>query len=67
MQYVLIRPGTPHSSAVRQSSLMYITAISIAGIICQYYDVLCASGSYSIHYADVYLESVDFISIRYIN
>lgn len=67
MQYVLIRPGTPHVSAVRRSSLMYITAISIAGIICQYYGVLCASGSYSIHYAAVYLDSVDFVSVRYIN
>jgi len=51
---------------IKWSVMQYVLirpAISIAGIICQYYDVLCASGSYSIHYADVYLESVDFISI----
>ena len=42
------------------------TAISIAGIVCQHYNVLCASGAYSIHFAEVYLESVDFVSIRYI-
>ena len=66
MQYVLIRPGTPYVLAVHQSLLMYITAVSIAGMICQAYDVLCASGPYSVHFAEVYLESVDFVSIRYI-
>ncbi|KAI0291173.1 DUF300-domain-containing protein [Multifurca ochricompacta] len=38
-------------------------AVSIAGIICQHYNVLCASGSYSVHFAEVYLDSVDFVSI----
>ena len=66
MQYVLIRPGTPYVLVVRRSSLMYITAVSIAGIICQHYNVLCASGPFSVHFAEVYLESADFISIRYI-
>jgi hypothetical protein len=49
-------------------SLMYIdrTAISIAGIICQAFNVLCSSESWNIHYAQVYLEAVDFVSIRYI-
>lgn len=38
-------------------------AVSIAGIVCQHYNVLCASGAYSIHFAEVYLESIDFVSI----
>lgn len=66
MQYVLIRPGMHYVSAVHRSLLMYIIAVSIAGMICQYYNVLCASGPYSVHFAEVYLESVDFVSIRYI-
>ncbi|OCF31838.1 hypothetical protein I317_03341 [Kwoniella heveanensis CBS 569] len=36
--------------------------ISIIGIITEYYGLLCPS-EYSIHYADVYLEAVDFVSI----
>ncbi|WVR05565.1 hypothetical protein IAU60_002584 [Kwoniella sp. DSM 27419] len=36
--------------------------ISIIGIVCEYYDLLCPS-EYSIHYASVYLEAVDFVSI----
>jgi len=38
-------------------------AVTIAGIICQAFNVLCASGPYSIHYANVYLQCVDFVSI----
>ncbi|KAI9508983.1 DUF300-domain-containing protein [Russula earlei] len=37
--------------------------ISIAGIICEHYNVLCPSGPYSVHFAEVYLESIDFVSI----
>jgi len=51
---------------VKWSVMQYVLirpAITIAGIICQHYNVLCASGSFSIHYANVYLESVDFVSI----
>ncbi|WWC88208.1 uncharacterized protein L201_003113 [Kwoniella dendrophila CBS 6074] len=36
--------------------------ISIIGIICLYYGVLCPD-EYSIHYAEVYLDAVDFVSI----
>ncbi|TYJ53631.1 hypothetical protein B9479_005718 [Cryptococcus floricola] len=36
--------------------------ISVIGIICQYYGVLCPE-EYSIHYAEVYLDAVDFVSI----
>ena len=39
-------------------------AVSIAAIICEYYDVLCASGSYNVHFAEVYLEAIDFVSVR---
>jgi hypothetical protein len=42
-------------------------AVSIAGIICQLYGVLCESGPYSIYFASVYLEAIDFVSIRYVN
>jgi len=40
-------------------------ACSIAGIICEAFNVLCDSGPYSVHFANVYLEVIDFISIRY--
>ncbi|ORY23937.1 organic solute transporter Ostalpha-domain-containing protein [Naematelia encephala] len=36
--------------------------ISIIGIICEYFDVLCPQ-MYSVHYAEVYLDAVDFVSI----
>ncbi|WVF71006.1 hypothetical protein IAT40_005802 [Kwoniella sp. CBS 6097] len=36
--------------------------ISVVGIITEYYGLLCPS-EYSVHYADVYLEAVDFVSI----
>ncbi|KAH9168370.1 organic solute transporter Ostalpha-domain-containing protein [Lactarius sanguifluus] len=61
------RPTKPYFMyALKWSVMQYVVirpAVSIAGIICEAFHVLCASGSYSVHYADVYLESVDFISI----
>ncbi|WWD18220.1 hypothetical protein CI109_102670 [Kwoniella shandongensis] len=36
--------------------------ISVIGIICQYYDVLCPE-QYSVHFAEAYLDAVDFVSI----
>ncbi len=45
---------------------IYYAATTIAGIICQSYNVLCVSGPYSVHYAEVYLSSIDFASIRYV-
>nr|XP_019050727.1 hypothetical protein I302_01168 [Kwoniella bestiolae CBS 10118]OCF29657.1 hypothetical protein I302_01168 [Kwoniella bestiolae CBS 10118] len=36
--------------------------ISIVGIICLYYGVLCPD-EYSVHYAEAYLDAVDFVSI----
>ncbi|KAJ7429278.1 DUF300-domain-containing protein [Mycena galericulata] len=38
-------------------------AISIAGIICEAYGVLCTSQGYNPRFASVYLDAVDFISI----
>ncbi|KAF8552685.1 DUF300-domain-containing protein [Imleria badia] len=40
-------------------------ACSIAGIICEAFNVLCDSGPYSVHFANVYLEVIDFISISF--
>ncbi|KAF9222240.1 DUF300-domain-containing protein [Gyrodon lividus] len=51
---------------VKWSVLQYVIirpACSIAGIICEAYNVLCASGPYSIYFANVYLEAIDFVSI----
>lgn len=39
-------------------------ACSIAGIICEALNVLCESAGWNINYANVYLEVIDFISIR---
>ena len=54
------------SSECLQWSVMQYTivrpAISIAGIITEKYNVLCTS-SWSYKYANVYLASVDFVSI----
>ncbi|KAL0948350.1 hypothetical protein HGRIS_010936 [Hohenbuehelia grisea] len=36
---------------------------SIVGIICEKYDVLCESEGFNFHFANVYLEAIDFISI----
>ncbi|KAI0049142.1 DUF300-domain-containing protein [Auriscalpium vulgare] len=51
---------------LKWSVLQYVVirpAVSIAGIICQHYGVLCEAGSYSVHFAKVYLDSIDFVSI----
>ncbi|ETW76861.1 hypothetical protein HETIRDRAFT_442143 [Heterobasidion irregulare TC 32-1] len=51
---------------VKWSVLQYVIvrpAVSIAGIICEKYKVLCESGSYNVHFAKVYLDAIDFVSI----
>ncbi|KAF7333407.1 hypothetical protein MVEN_02356500 [Mycena venus] len=51
---------------VKWSVLQYVIvrpAISIAGIICQKFGVLCDSQGFNPHFASVYLSAVDFISI----
>jgi len=42
------------------------TAASIAGIVCEKYEVLCEADGFSFHSAAVYLEGVAFISITYV-
>ncbi len=41
------------------------TAASIAGIVCEKYEVLCEADGFSVHSAAVYLEGIAFISITY--
>ncbi|THU93985.1 DUF300-domain-containing protein [Dendrothele bispora CBS 962.96] len=51
---------------VKWSVLQYVVirpAVSIAGIICQHYNVLCESAGFDARWANVYLEAVDFVSI----
>ncbi|KIJ62456.1 hypothetical protein HYDPIDRAFT_182786 [Hydnomerulius pinastri MD-312] len=51
---------------VKWSVLQYVIirpACSIAGVICEAFNVLCESGPYSIYFANVYLEAIDFVSI----
>lgn len=38
--------------------------VSIIGIVCQKYNVLCETAGFNPHFASVYLQSVDFVSIR---
>lgn len=42
-------------------------AVSIVGIICQARGVLCESEGFNVHFANVYLEAIDFVSIRYLS
>ncbi|KAG1824861.1 organic solute transporter Ostalpha-domain-containing protein [Suillus subaureus] len=61
------RPTKPYFMyTVKWSVLQYVIfrpAVSIAGIVCEVYNVLCESGPYSIYFANVYLEAIDFVSI----
>jgi hypothetical protein len=41
------------------------TAASIAGIICEKYEVLCEADGFAFRSAAVYLEGIAFISITY--
>jgi len=61
MQYTILCPGlfcAARLFCIGSSS----SACSIAGIITQYYGVLC-EGQRSVYFAAVYLEAVDFVSI----
>lgn len=42
-------------------------ALSIAGIICEHYGVLCQSGPWSFKTAHAYISVIDFLSITYVN
>ncbi|KAJ6454262.1 organic solute transporter Ostalpha-domain-containing protein [Mycena vitilis] len=51
---------------VKWSVLQYVIvrpAISIAGIVCQKFGVLCDSEGYNPRFASVYLSAIDFVSI----
>ncbi|KAH9992167.1 DUF300-domain-containing protein [Russula vinacea] len=52
--------------AVKWSVMQYVLirpVVTVVGMICQAYNVLCSSGGFSARYANVYLEAIDFISI----
>jgi len=51
---------------VKWAVLQYVIIrplVSIAGIVCEKFNVLCESAGFSPFYANVYLESIDFVSI----
>jgi len=62
------RPTKPYFMyAVKWSVLQYVVVrplVSIVGIICQALSILCESEGFNAHFASVYLEAVDFVSIR---
>jgi hypothetical protein len=43
---------------------IHFLVVSIAGIICEKYNVLCETAGFSPYFANVYLESIVFASIR---
>ncbi|EDR09079.1 uncharacterized protein LACBIDRAFT_296311 [Laccaria bicolor S238N-H82] len=52
--------------AVKWSVLQYVVvrpAVSLIGIICEAFGVLCETQGFNVHYANAYLESIDFVSI----
>ncbi|KAF9529353.1 organic solute transporter Ostalpha-domain-containing protein [Crepidotus variabilis] len=61
------RPTKPYFMyAVKWSVLQYVIVrplISLIGIICQAKGILCESEGFNAHYANVYLEAIDFVSI----
>ncbi|KAF9652543.1 DUF300-domain-containing protein [Thelephora ganbajun] len=61
------RPTKPHFMyTIKWSVLQYVIvrpAASIAGIVCEYYGVLCPSLAWSPYYAQVYISAIDFVSI----
>ncbi|KAJ7279454.1 DUF300-domain-containing protein [Mycena rebaudengoi] len=51
---------------VKWSVLQYVIvrpAVSVVGIICEKFDVLCETESFNPHFASVYLSCIEFISI----
>ncbi|KIK56471.1 hypothetical protein GYMLUDRAFT_47008 [Collybiopsis luxurians FD-317 M1] len=61
------RPTKPYFMyTLKWCALQYVIfrpAISIAGIICEKLNVLCESQGFDVHFANVYLEAIDFVSI----
>jgi hypothetical protein len=75
LQYVIIRPRklflctfpdfmpTPSSLAWNAFDTPLCAVLSIVGIICEAYGVLCYSAGHDFHFAAVYISIIDFISI----
>ncbi|KAJ4465064.1 DUF300-domain-containing protein [Lentinula aciculospora] len=61
------RPTKPYFMyTLKWAVLQYVIfrpTISVVGIICQALNVLCESEGFNFHYANVYLEAFDFVSI----
>lgn len=58
---------------VKWAVLQYVVLrplVSITGIICQVFGVLCESAGFTlnaVHFANIYLEIIDFFSITYVS
>lgn len=67
---LLIDPFQPYFMyTVKWSVLQYIIIrplVTVIGCICQAYNVYCESEGFDWHYANAYLEVVDFISISWV-
>ncbi|KAG7439476.1 DUF300-domain-containing protein [Guyanagaster necrorhizus] len=65
--YWRYRPTKPYFMyTVKWSVLQYVIIrplCSIVGIVCEKYNVLCESEGFDFHYANAYMEIVDFFSI----
>ncbi|KAG1723155.1 organic solute transporter Ostalpha-domain-containing protein [Suillus lakei] len=61
------RPTKPYFMyTLKWSVLQYVVirpAVTIAGIICQAYNLLCESNLFNIYFANIYLEAVNFVSV----
>jgi len=64
------RPTKPYFMyTVKWAVMQYVVLrpmVSITGIVCQVYGVLCESAGFNIdaiHFANIYLEAIDFVSI----
>ncbi|KAF8200775.1 DUF300-domain-containing protein [Pholiota molesta] len=61
------RPTKPYFMyAVKWAVLQYVVVrplISIIGIICEALNILCESQGFNSHFANVYLEAIDFVTI----
>ena len=66
LQYVIIRIGMEIKFPLAILLLRFSIAASIAGIICERFDVLCEADGFSFRAARVYLEGISFISITYV-
>jgi len=61
------RPTKPYFMyTVKWSVLQYVIARplgSIAGIVCEALGVLCSTAGFNVHYANVWIEAIEFVSI----